>query len=88
MQAAVGVAQLAKLPAFVEARQRNWQLLRDGLAPYEDAFLLPQATQRSDPSWFGFPITVREDAPFDRNELVAPPRGAAGSRRGCSSAAT
>ncbi len=70
MQAAVGVAQLAKLPTFVETRRRNWQLLRDGLAPYEDAFLLPQATHRSDPSWFGFPITVREDAPFDRNELV------------------
>ena len=70
MQAAVGVAQLAKLPTFVETRQRNWQLLRDGLAPYEDAFLLPQATHRSDPSWFGFPITVREEAPFDRNELV------------------
>ena len=70
MQAAVGVAQLAKLPTFVETRRRNWQLLRDGLAPYEDAFLLPQATHRSDPSWFGFPITVREEAPFDRNELV------------------
>jgi CDP-6-deoxy-D-xylo-4-hexulose-3-dehydrase len=70
MQAAVGVAQLAKLPSFVEARRRNWQLLWDGLAPYDDVLLLPQATHRSDPSWFGFPITVREEAPFDRNELV------------------
>ena len=70
MQAAVGVAQLEKLPTFVEARRRNWQLLHDGLAPFEDVLLLPRATERSEPSWFGFPITVREEAPFDRNELV------------------
>ena len=70
MQAAVGVAQLAKLAAFVEARKRNWQLLHEGLKPFEDVLLLPRATEHSDPSWFGFPITIREDAPFDRNELV------------------
>ena len=70
MQAAVGVAQLGKLPSFVEARKRNWQLLHDGLKPFEDVLLLPRATEHSDPSWFGFPITVREGAPFDRNELV------------------
>ena len=70
MQAAVGVAQLRKLPQFVETRRRNWQLLHDGLAPFEDVLLLPRATERSEPSWFGFPITIREGAPFDRNELV------------------
>jgi CDP-4-dehydro-6-deoxyglucose reductase, E1 len=70
MQAAVGLAQLAKLPSFVEARKRNWQLLRDGLKPLEDVLLLPRATEHSDPSWFGFPITIREEASFDRNALV------------------
>ena len=70
MQAAVGVAQLAKLPSFVEARRRNWKLLYDGLRSLEDVLLLPRATEGSEPSWFGFPITVRDDAPFDRNALV------------------
>nr|MBA2462161.1 DegT/DnrJ/EryC1/StrS family aminotransferase [Actinomycetota bacterium] len=70
MQAAVGVAQLSKLSTFVETRRRNWQLLHDGLRPLEDVLLLPRATEHSEPSWFGFPITVREEAPFDRNELV------------------
>lgn len=70
MQAAVGVAQLAKLSAFTAARKRNWQRLYDGLQQLEDVLLLPRATPHSDPSWFGFPLTIREDAPFDRNELV------------------
>ena len=70
MQAAVGVAQLAKLSEFVEIRRRNWQLLRDGLEPFEDVLMLPRATAGSEPSWFGFPITIREGARFDRNALV------------------
>lgn len=70
MQAAVGVAQLAKLPSFIEARKRNWRLLRDGLEPYRAHLILPEATPRSDPSWFGFLLTVRPEAPFSRNELV------------------
>ena len=70
MQAAVGVAQLQKLAGFVEARKRNWQRLREGLAPYEDVLILPRADRRSDPSWFGFLITVRESAPFTRDDLV------------------
>ena len=70
MQAAVGVAQLEKLPNFIEVRKRNWQLLYDGLKPYEEFFILPEATPNSDPSWFGFLLTVRPDAPFSRNELV------------------
>ena len=70
MQAAVGVAQLDKLPGFIAARKRNWQLLYDGLKQYEEYFILPEATPNSDPSWFGFLLTVRPDAPFSRNELV------------------
>lgn len=70
MQAAVGVAQLEKLPSFIEIRKRNWQLLYDGLKPYEEFFVLPQPTPNSDPSWFGFLLSVRPDAPFTRNELV------------------
>ena len=70
MQAAIGVAQLAKLPAFIEARRRNFQVLWQGLSDLAEFFILPQATPGSDPSWFGFPITVADDAPFTRNDLV------------------
>jgi CDP-6-deoxy-D-xylo-4-hexulose-3-dehydrase len=70
MQAAIGVAQLGKLQSFCEARRRNWRLLYDGLQQLEDVLLLPRATERSDPSWFGFPLTVRESAPFSRGELI------------------
>jgi CDP-4-dehydro-6-deoxyglucose reductase, E1 len=70
MQAAVGVAQLRKLPAFVEARKRNWQALHDGLAPFEEFLVLPRPTPHSDPSWFGFAVSVRADAPFARSELI------------------
>jgi CDP-6-deoxy-D-xylo-4-hexulose-3-dehydrase len=71
LQAAVGVAQLQKAPRFIEIRRRNWRLLYDGLRPMEDWLLLPRPTPGSDPSWFGFPLTVRPEAPFTRNELVA-----------------
>jgi CDP-6-deoxy-D-xylo-4-hexulose-3-dehydrase len=70
MQAAVGVAQLKKLPQFIEARKRNWKLLYEGLKPLEEFLILPQPTPGSDPSWFGFAITVRPEAPFTRNDLV------------------
>lgn len=70
MQAAVGVSQLKKLPAFIEARKRNWRFLYDALKPLEEFFILPQATPGTDPSWFGFLLTVRPDAPFTRDELV------------------
>jgi CDP-6-deoxy-D-xylo-4-hexulose-3-dehydrase len=70
MQAAIGVAQLKKLPAFIEARRRNWQVLHDGFKPLEEFLILPQPTPHSEPSWFGFPVTVRVNAPFARNELV------------------
>jgi CDP-6-deoxy-D-xylo-4-hexulose-3-dehydrase len=70
LQAAVGVAQLKKLPAFIEARKRNFQTLKSGLSDLEEYFVLPQATPHSDPSWFGFPLLVRPDAPFSRAEMV------------------
>ncbi len=70
MQAAVGVAQLKKLPGFIEARKRNWKTLRAALAPYEEFLILPEPTPQSDPSWFGFVITVRPDAPFSRTEIT------------------
>jgi len=70
MQAAVGVAQLEKLPSFVAARQRNWQRLRNGLAPFADVLMLPEPTPRSEPAWFGFTVLVRPEAPFGRADLV------------------
>jgi CDP-6-deoxy-D-xylo-4-hexulose-3-dehydrase len=70
MQAAVGCAQLRKLDTFIARRKANFQHLMDILLPYEDRLILPRATEHSDPSWFGFPITVRDDAGFTRNELT------------------
>jgi CDP-6-deoxy-D-xylo-4-hexulose-3-dehydrase len=70
MQAAVGVAQLKKLPDFIERRRHNWRRLHDGMAELSHLFILPRATDHSDPSWFGFALTVRPDAPFSRRELV------------------
>jgi len=70
MQAAIGCAQLEKLPDFIAARKKNWQMLRDGLAPLEDRFILPEATKDSEPSWFGFLMTVRENAGITRDQIV------------------
>ncbi|HEX8433085.1 MAG TPA: lipopolysaccharide biosynthesis protein RfbH [Longimicrobium sp.] len=70
MQAAVGVAQLAKLPGFIEARRRNFQILKEGMRDLEEFFILPEATPNSEPSWFGFPMAVRPDAPFTRDDVV------------------
>jgi CDP-6-deoxy-D-xylo-4-hexulose-3-dehydrase len=70
MQAAVGVAQLAKLPGFIEARRRNFQILKEGMRDLEEFFILPEATPNSEPSWFGFPLAVRPDAPFTRDQVV------------------
>jgi CDP-4-dehydro-6-deoxyglucose reductase, E1 len=69
MQAAVGVAQLKKLDAFTEARKRNWSLLYEGLEPYSDYLALPKCAPQADPSWFGFLIRVRPEAPFSRTDL-------------------
>lgn len=70
MQAAVGVSQLKKLPKFIAARRRNFIWLRSALAATSDVLELPEATTHSDPSWFGFPITVRTSAPVRRTDLT------------------
>jgi len=70
MQAAIGCAQLEKLPSFIEARKRNWTMLRDGLSDLADKFILPDPTEGSDPSWFGFLLTVKEEAGFTRDDIV------------------
>lgn len=70
MQAAIGVAQLKKLPHFIEARKENFKKLYNGLKQYEEYLMLPKATPNSDPSWFGFPFNVRENSQFTRKDLA------------------
>lgn len=70
MQAAIGRAQLNKLPGFINKRKENFGKLYAGLKRYEEYLILPEATLNSDPSWFGFVITVRADQPFTRDQLV------------------
>ncbi|MBF0216411.1 MAG: lipopolysaccharide biosynthesis protein RfbH [Candidatus Omnitrophica bacterium] len=70
MQAAIGCAQLKKLPKFIAARKGNFMYLYDRLTKYKDYFVLPRLSKKTDPSWFGFPVLVRSDAPFTRNEAV------------------
>ena len=70
MQAAVGLAQLSHLDQFIAARRGNYKRLRDELQNLEEFFLLPEPTAGSEPSWFGFLLTVRESAPFTRDEIV------------------
>jgi CDP-6-deoxy-D-xylo-4-hexulose-3-dehydrase len=71
LQAAIGCAQLKKLPKFTEARKKNFKALHEGLSKYADRLVLPQATADADPSWFGFLMTVREDAGFTREQIVS-----------------
>jgi len=68
MQAAIGLAQLEKLPDFIEQRRKNFDKLKNGLAGLQDKLILPEACENSKPSWFGFLITVKEGV--DRNLLV------------------
>lgn len=70
MQAALGASQLIKLPEFIVSRKVNFHHLKSALAGLEEYLILPEATTHSDPSWFGFPIGVREDAPFRRGDLI------------------
>jgi CDP-6-deoxy-D-xylo-4-hexulose-3-dehydrase len=71
MQAAIGCAQLQKLPHFIARRKENFDKLTEILTPYADRLILPRATENSDPSWFGYVITVREGAGFSRNDITA-----------------
>jgi len=70
MQAAIGCAQLEKLPSFIEARKKNWKKLREGLSDLTDYFILPEIADGTDPSWFGFLLTVRDDSGFTRDDIV------------------
>jgi CDP-6-deoxy-D-xylo-4-hexulose-3-dehydrase len=70
MQAAIGCAQLQKLDGFIAARRANYDRLMAALAPYEDRLVLPRPTAQSEPSWFGFVITVRDNAGFSRADIV------------------
>lgn len=70
MQAAVGLAQLEKLPQFIARRKANFRALREGLAALDEFFILPEATAGTDPSWFGFPLAVRPGAPWTRNQVI------------------
>jgi len=71
MQAALGLAQLKKLPEFIKIRNHNFDRIKEGLLDLSDRLILPEATPDSEPSWFGFLITVRDDAGITRNELTA-----------------
>lgn len=70
IQAAIGLAQLDRLPDFIAARRKNWLYLLDGLRGLEEFLIMPTPTENSDPSWFGFALTVRESSPITRNDLV------------------
>lgn len=70
IQAAIGLTQLTRLEDFVAIRKRNWRYLLNGLSNLEEFFVLPRATENSDPSWFGFALTVKKESPRSRNEIV------------------
>jgi CDP-6-deoxy-D-xylo-4-hexulose-3-dehydrase len=70
LQASLGVSQIKKLPRFVDARRRTWEFYRENLNEFEKFFVLPEPTLKSNPSWFGFMLSVKEDSPFTRNEIV------------------
>lgn len=70
MQAAIGCAQLEKLPDFIEARRKNWQYLKDNLQVLDNYFILPESTENAKPSWFGFMMTVKENASYTRDYVV------------------
>ena len=70
MQAAVGVEQLKKFPTFIERRKENWAYLRKALSDLEDKLILPEAAENSEPSWFGFLISVKPESGFNRNDVT------------------
>ena len=70
MQAACGLAQLERAPEFIQARKNNFAFLKERLKDCEEFISLPEATEHSDPSWFGFPITLKENCPVTRLDLL------------------
>jgi CDP-6-deoxy-D-xylo-4-hexulose-3-dehydrase len=71
MQAAIGCEQLKKFPEFIQHRKNNWKYLHDALTPLEDKLILPEPAENSDPSWFGFLISVRPGSGLDRNKVTS-----------------
>ncbi|MGD0170561.1 MAG: lipopolysaccharide biosynthesis protein RfbH [Halobacteriota archaeon] len=71
LQAAIGIEQLKKLPFFIQKRKHNFEEFKKRLQKFHRYLLLPRATRKSDPSWFGFPLLVKTNAPFTRDEAVA-----------------
>jgi CDP-6-deoxy-D-xylo-4-hexulose-3-dehydrase len=70
LQAAIGLQQLQRLPQFMRKRKDNFKRIYDGLSRFEEYFILPESLPKADPCWFAFPITVKEDAPFERKDIV------------------
>ena len=70
IQAAIGLAQLDRLDSFIELRRRNWKYLKAGLQELEEFLALPEVAENSNPSWFGFALTVKSDGPKTRNQIV------------------
>ena len=70
MQAACGLAQVGRVKKFIKNRKSNFKYIYERLKPFEEFLILPKATENSDPSWFGFPITLRDNLPFNRNKLL------------------
>jgi CDP-6-deoxy-D-xylo-4-hexulose-3-dehydrase len=70
IQAAIGLAQLDRLDSFIEKRRQNWNYLHKNLKNLEEFLILPKPTEHSDPSWFGFALTVRKGSPYSRNDIV------------------
>ncbi len=70
LQASIGTAQIDKLDGFIAKRKANWQRLYDGLSNLEEFFILPEIEKNSEPSWFGFALTVKTSSPFSRPELI------------------
>ena len=70
MQAAVGVEQLKKFPAFIEARRHNWDRLHKKLESIADKLILPEPAEKSEPSWFGFIVSVRPESGLTRNQVT------------------
>lgn len=70
LQASLGINQVKRLPQFVQARKENWEFYREAFTDLEEYFVLPEANQNSNPSWFGFMLTIKDGVPFDRRQLV------------------
>ena len=70
MQAAVGCEQLKKFPSFIERRRHNWDRLKESLKSVEDKLILPEPAENSEPSWFGFIVSVRPESGLERNKIT------------------